>query len=119
MEANVPIQLVLVDPPARKDGLPDFQGPLVQGTPANRFLYVDVGTYAGQKDTPWSRLGNGGRVEVRVEVFNIFNRANFGPPQLIAFAGAADNEQPLASFGRVRSTITSARQMQLGLRVRF
>ena len=41
------------------------------------------------------------------------------PPQLIAFAGAADNEQPLASFGRVRNTITSARQVQLGVRVRF
>ena len=61
----------------------------------------------------------GGRVEVRVEVFNLFNRANFGAPQLIAFAGAADNEQPLASFGRVRNTITSARQAQFGVRVRF
>ena len=71
------------------------------------------------KDTAWTQLGDGGRLEVRIEVFNIFNRANFGPPQLIAFAGAADGEQPLASFGRVRNTITSARQMQLGVRVRF
>jgi hypothetical protein len=71
------------------------------------------------KDTPWTRLGNAGRVEVRLEIFNLFNRANFGPPQLIAFAGAADNEGPLASFGRVRNTITSARQAQLGLRIRF
>ena len=93
MESDVPIQLVLVNPPADvdygiqkgsgaryetlfvqrrgrgdvcfrfslkakdtgKDGLPHFQGPLAQGTPANRFLYVDVGTYAGQKDTPWAR----------------------------------------------------------------
>ena len=29
------------------------------------------------------------------------------------------NERPLASFGRVRNTITSARQMQIGVRVRF
>jgi hypothetical protein len=71
------------------------------------------------KDTPWSRLGTDGRVEVRVEVFNLFNRANFGPPTLIVFPGAADNEAPLASFGRVRNTITSARQAQLGIRVRF
>ncbi len=71
------------------------------------------------KDSAWPLLGAGGRLEVRVEAFNIFNRANFGPPQLIAFAGAADGEQPLASFGRARSTITTARQIQLGVRVRF
>ena len=39
----------------RKDGLPNFLGPFVQGPPAGRFVYVDVGTCAGQKDTPWSR----------------------------------------------------------------
>ena len=71
------------------------------------------------KDTAWPRLGSDGRIEVRLEVFNLFNRANFGMPALIAYAGAADNELPLASFGRIRNTITSARQAQLGLRVRF
>ncbi|MDQ3439068.1 MAG: TonB-dependent receptor, partial [Planctomycetota bacterium] len=71
------------------------------------------------KDTAWPLLGSGGRLEVRVEAFNIFNRANFGPPQLTAFAGTADVEPPLASFGRIRNTITSARQIQLGVRVRF
>ena len=44
---------------------------------------------------------------------------SLGAPQLIAFAGAADNEPALASFGRVRTTITSARQVQIGVRVRF
>jgi hypothetical protein len=58
-------------------------------------------------------------VEFRVEVFNVFNRANFGVPTLVAFAGAADGEAPLGNFGRVRNTVTSARQVQLGLRVRF
>ena len=71
------------------------------------------------KDVVWSRLGDGGRVELRLEAFNLFNRANFGAPQLTAFAGAADNELPLASFGRIRNTVTSARQIQLGVRVRF
>ncbi len=71
------------------------------------------------KDSLWAFPGSGGRLEVRIEAFNIFNRANFGPPQLVAFAGAADGERPLASFGRVRNTITSARQVQLGVRVRF
>lgn len=71
------------------------------------------------KDTAWRALGSAGRLELGIEAFNIFNRANFGSPTLIAFAGAADNEPPLASFGRVRNTITSARQIQVGVRVRF
>jgi TonB dependent receptor-like, beta-barrel len=85
------------------------------------FLGPDLRTVdlAVAKDSVWQLLGDGGRLELRLEVFNLFNRANFGPPQLIAFAGAADNEQPLASFGRIRHTITSARQVQLGVRVRF
>jgi hypothetical protein len=34
---------------------PDFHGPMVQGPPSQRFIYIDIGTYAGQRDTPWSR----------------------------------------------------------------
>src|SRR5262245_32527762 len=56
------------------------------------------------------------RAELRVEVFNVFNRANFANPTLIAFAGAATTEAALSTFGRIRSTVTSARQMQLGVR---
>jgi hypothetical protein len=61
--------------------------------------------------------GNGVSLEFRVEAFNILNRTNFGPPALVAFAGTADGEAPLASFGRIRTTVTSARQVQLGLRI--
>ncbi len=71
------------------------------------------------KNTPWRRLGDGGRVELRIEVFNLLNRANFGTPSLIAFAGTREGEEPLPSFGRIRSTVTSARQIQLGLRLVF
>jgi hypothetical protein len=39
----------------RADGLPNFLGPLAQGPPTARFIYVDVGAYAGQTDTGWSR----------------------------------------------------------------
>ena len=93
MNSELPIRIVLVDPPAgiaygiqhgsgsnydtlfvqqkkrgdvsfdfsitvaesRKDGSPNFLGPIVQGPPGGRFIYVDVGTYAGQKHTPWAR----------------------------------------------------------------
>ena len=40
---------------AAKAGQPHFIGDYVQGTPARRFIYIDVGTYAGHKNTPWSR----------------------------------------------------------------
>jgi len=32
-----------------------FKGPFVQGPPQERFLYIDIGTCAGQLNTPWSR----------------------------------------------------------------
>ena len=38
-----------------KDGMPTLLGPFVQGPPHERFVYLDIGTYAGQADTPWSR----------------------------------------------------------------
>jgi hypothetical protein len=71
------------------------------------------------KLVPWSRLGGDGSLEFRVEVFNLFNRANFGVPLLTVFAGQIENEQPFASFGRISSTVTSSRQVQLGVRVTF
>jgi hypothetical protein len=92
MKSELPLQLVLMDPPANVDyGIQrgrgstyeatlvqqskggdvvfdfsitvsgddnndlKFSGDFVQGTPARRFIYVDVGTYAGQRNTPWSR----------------------------------------------------------------
>jgi hypothetical protein len=64
-------------------------------------------------------LRGSAQLELRWEVFNLFNRANFANPTLIAFAGAAANEAPLTTFGRIRSTVTSARQVQLGARLVF
>jgi hypothetical protein len=93
MKLEVPIRLVLVEPPAgilfgvqrgrgaryepmfvqqrerrdvsfdfsllvadnRTDGQPNFLGDFAQGQPDRRFVYIDVGTYAGQTDTPWAR----------------------------------------------------------------
>jgi hypothetical protein len=68
------------------------------------------------KTAAWARLG--GRVEFRVEAFNLLNRANFGIPELRAFAGT-EGQPALATFGRITNTVTSARQIQLGVRVVF
>mgnify|MGYP006165942495 CR=1 FL=1 len=38
-----------------KDAFPKFSGPFVQGPAAGKFVYIDIGTYAGQFDTMWSR----------------------------------------------------------------
>jgi hypothetical protein len=65
------------------------------------------------------RLREGVHLRFRTELFNLLNRANFGPPDLIAFAGARDGESALPTFGRIRDTITPSRQIQLGLRITF
>ena len=48
-------ELILGVKSTRKDGMPTFIGPLVQGPPQKRFIYIDIGTYAGQTNTCWSR----------------------------------------------------------------
>ena len=34
---------------------PGFTGPFVQGPAGDKFVYINIGTYAGQANTPWSR----------------------------------------------------------------
>jgi hypothetical protein len=65
-------------------------------------------------------LGSGwkgrGRVEFRLDVFNAFNRVNLGMPQRIVFAGVRQDEAPIGSAGRITSTTTGPREVQLSLR---
>lgn len=35
----------------QKNGEPNFTGPISQGPPSGRFVYVDIGKYAGQTGT--------------------------------------------------------------------
>ena len=75
--------LVFEFQPSIKEGVFDtmaaFAGPFVQGPPRQRFVYIDIGTYAGQADSCWSRrlkvplegirakfLRTGGVLETRV-----------------------------------------------------
>ena len=61
-------------------GVAALGGPFVQGPPKQRFVYIDIGTYAGQADSCWSRkmkiplegitaqmVRSGGVLETRVE----------------------------------------------------
>jgi len=38
-----------------KDRSPKLSGSFVQGPTNGKFIYIDIGTYAGQTGTPWSR----------------------------------------------------------------
>ena len=62
------------------------------------------------------RRGRG--VQVRLEAFNWPNRANFAIPSgRIAFTNAAGDVSP--TWGRITSTVTTARQIQLGVKYLF
>jgi hypothetical protein len=37
------------------DNTPVFLGPYAQGPANERFIYIDIGTFAGQKDSCWDR----------------------------------------------------------------
>lgn len=39
----------------QKDKFPKLSGPFVQGPTNAKFIYIDIGTYAGQSDSIWSR----------------------------------------------------------------
>jgi hypothetical protein len=75
--------LVFEFEPSIREGVSDSMaaigGPFVQGPPKQRFVYVDIGTYAGQADSRWGRrlkiplegippkfIGTGGVLEARV-----------------------------------------------------
>jgi len=54
-------------------------------------------------------------VQLRLEAFNMFNRANFAVPSgRVAFTNAAGDVSP--TWGRITSTVTTSRQVQLGMK---
>jgi len=57
-------------------------------------------------------------VQARIEAFNILNRANFAVPSgRIAFTNAAGDVSP--TWGRITSTVTTSRQIQVGVKYLF
>lgn len=68
------------------------------------------------------RVGGGRTLQVKIEAFNLPNRANFAVPSgRIAFTGAnADGSPTIApTWGRITSTTTTSRQIQLGAKLTF
>ena len=58
-----------------------------------------------------------GALDLRVDVFNLLNRVNLAMPQRIVFAGVRQDEAPISSAGRITSTTTGPREVQLSVRV--
>ena len=71
------------------------------------------------KDTALGFLGESGKLEFRAEFFNILNRVNFSGPSSTVFAARANVEPPLGSAGRITSTASTSRQIQLALKILF
>ena len=68
------------------------------------------------------RAGAARSLQLRLEVFNLFNHPNFAVPSgRVAFTGVDARGSPVVAptWGRITSTVTSARQVQLGLKFTF
>jgi hypothetical protein len=68
------------------------------------------------KNTYVPKVSRDFNVQFRLEVFNLFNRPNFGPADMVVFdnRGGAN-----PTFGRITTTSTPARQIQVGLKFTF
>lgn len=64
-------------------------------------------------------LGEEGQIQFRLEVFNVLNQPNFAVPDRVVFAAVRADEAPLSTAGRITRTVTSARQLQLGIKLSF
>lgn len=62
------------------------------------------------------RFGQRSRVQIRIEGFNVTNRANFGLPSATVFTSAT---QRLATAGQIIGTVSPARQFQFGFKLDF
>jgi hypothetical protein len=122
---------------------PASTGSVVTGNPAQWFtpdafiappstsgFYGNVGrnTYTGPGLATWdfsafkdTHIGRRTMLQLRLEIFNLLNRANFNTPNLITHVLQAPpnstfpEQSPTA--GQVTSTSTTSRQMQLGIKL--
>jgi hypothetical protein len=70
------------------------------------------------KNIPISSISEGFRVQLRAEFFNILNHPNFAPP-LSNNAVFGESGAAIGAAGRITSTQTSSRQIQLGIRLNW
>jgi len=102
------------DPRAFVLSAPGTLGTLGRGT----FIGPGLKTFdlAALKSFPLRGWNENARIQFRAESFNLFNHTNFAPPNLLAISTTTG---PLGGFGRIRSTVTSSRQIQFAIRLQF
>ena len=118
----------------RPSANPNFSGTVILGTPTkwfdpNAYLLPPAGTFGnvgrntlrgpGLANLDLSlfkntRLSERVNLEFRAETFNLFNRANFGPPSIPLFTQTGAF---VASSGVISTTATTSRQVQFGLKL--
>ena len=67
-------------------------------------------------------VGGSRTLQIKIEAFNLPNRANFAVPSgRIAFTGVAADGSPVVAptWGRITSTVTTSRQIQVGAKLSF
>jgi hypothetical protein len=64
-------------------------------------------------------LPGSAKLQLRFEVFNILNHANFAVPTRSVFAGATINDPVLPTAGQITRTSNASRQLQLSAKVTF
>ena len=76
-----------------KDPAPNFLGPIVQGPPTERFIYIDIGTFAGQTGTCWSRRL---KIPLRGITWDMIDRVSADAESLLEtrFAGTGKDGSP-------------------------
>lgn len=74
--------------------------------------------FSGYKNIPVKRISETAKLQFRLEIYNILNHTNFNAPtdnfQLYDGAG-----NPVATAGLIDQTVTTARQIQLALKLNF
>ena len=71
------------------------------------------------KDTAWERLGQGGAIQFRTEIFNILNHPAFGPAPNTMMAGSVADTVERPNAIPITSQNNSSRQIQFSLKIIF